>query len=52
MTWWRKLLHHLRHVFWCNRGQVDVWMEGEEVVVGFRCSCGMLQKANRRYRRG
>ena len=36
------LVHRIAHLFRWNGGRVEVWREGQRLMVGFRCSCGRL----------
>jgi hypothetical protein len=37
-----KFFHWLSHIFKRNEGKVITWLEGDQIYVGFKCSCGKI----------
>ena len=35
--------HKAQHALGTNTGTIETWWEGENLMVGFKCSCGEMQ---------
>ena len=41
----RRWKHKFAHLMGWNMGRVETWWENDQLMVGFRCECGILSDA-------
>lgn len=48
MNWLRRLRHRAAHYFGLNKGQVQTWWKGDDLMAGFYCyGCGKTLHSGR-----